>query len=133
MPTTDELRLVGVYDADGTLAGELAYVIGHLLGTRSCSLCDITHGGLRRRPVFDQLAAELGIPFELRHRDELDPPRAAVVAESGLPVVLLEESGDRRVLLDDDALRACDGDPEVLFTMIRDALAAPWVDASSPR
>lgn len=122
MPPPEPVRLVGVYDADGTLRGEVAYVIGHLRGTRSCSLCDITHGGLRRRPVFDQLAAELGIPFDLLHRDELDPARAAVAVEAGLPVVLIEVGGRRDVLLDDEALAACDGDPQALFAVVRDAL-----------
>lgn len=118
------MRLAGVYDADGTIRGEVAYVIGHLLGTRSCSLCDITHGTVRRRPLFDRLAAELGIPFELHHRDEIDADRSAVVADAGLPVVLVERGDDRRVLLDDEALRACDGDPHTLFAVIRDRLAA---------
>ncbi len=129
MPTPQSTRLVGVYDADGTVVGEVTYVIGHLLGTRSCSLCDITHGRLRRRPLFDQLAADLDVAFELRHRNELDPQRAAAVAHSGLPVVLLEQSGIRSVLLDDAALRACNGDPHLLFAMIRDALAARATDS----
>ena len=41
------VRLIGVYDANGTLSGELAYWIGARLGRRHCSLCDITHGSVR--------------------------------------------------------------------------------------
>ena len=43
-------RLVGVYDADGGLLGEAAYVWGKVRGTRHCALCDITHRRVRRRP-----------------------------------------------------------------------------------
>ena len=42
-------RLVGVYDADGTLRGELTYWVGARLGRAHCSLCDITHGMFRER------------------------------------------------------------------------------------
>lgn len=113
-------RLVGVYDADGTLLGELAYVVGHLLRRRSCSLCDITHGGLRRRPEFDEAAAGLGVPFELVHRDERSPGVAALTGDE-LPCVVAKGGGERVVLLDRSALVACDGDPFALVTAIRSA------------
>ena len=43
-------RLTFVYDADGTLVGELRYWFGTLFGASHCSLCDITHSRWRRRP-----------------------------------------------------------------------------------
>ena len=33
---------MGVYDADGGLLGELAYLTGRILGIAHCALCDIT-------------------------------------------------------------------------------------------
>ncbi len=44
----------GIYNAAGTLSGELRYVFGKLAGTTSCSLCDITHTWTGKKPVFDQ-------------------------------------------------------------------------------
>lgn len=43
MPRAGVVEVVGVYDADHTLAGEVAYVVGKLLGRRHCALCDVTH------------------------------------------------------------------------------------------
>jgi hypothetical protein len=116
-------RLVGVYDADGTLFGEVAYVVGHLLGRRSCALCDITHGGLKRRPEFDEAAATLEVPFDLVHRDETSAEMADFV-DGQLPCVVAEGDGQRRVLLDRDALVACGKDPVALADAIRSAAAA---------
>ena len=113
-------RLVGVYDADGTLLGELAYVVGHLLGRRSCALCDITHGGVRRRPEFDEAAATLGIPFDLQHRDERSPALASLT-DGALPCVVAEGDGEQRVLVDRVALAACGKDPVALVDAIRSA------------
>jgi hypothetical protein len=42
-------RLVGVYDADGTLRGEVGYWVGARLGRAHCALCDITHSPIRER------------------------------------------------------------------------------------
>jgi len=52
--------LIGVYDADGGLLGEAAYVWGKVRRTRHCALCDITHGRVQRRPEWDQMVADLG-------------------------------------------------------------------------
>jgi hypothetical protein len=119
-------RLVGIYDADGTLFGELAYVVGHLLGRRSCALCDITHGGLRRRPEFDAAAASLGVPFDLRHRDERSAEEVALT-DGALPCVVAEGDGQRVVLVDSRALAACGKDPVALVDTIRAAAVTAQV------
>jgi hypothetical protein len=81
-------RLIGVYHADGGVLGELRYVAGKLLGTTHCSLCDITHAGLRRRRSWDALVADLGVDVSLLHLNELDTDQEAAVRRSGSPVVL---------------------------------------------
>ncbi len=116
-------RLVGVYDADGTLFGEVAYVVGHVLGRRSCALCDITHGSLKRRPEFDEAASTLGVPFDLVHRNETTADLSELIAGE-LPCVVAEGGGQRVVLLDRVALLACGKSPEVLVDAIRSAAAA---------
>lgn len=83
---------LGVYDADGGLVGEVAYVVGHLLGRVECALCDITHTW-RRKPDWDDMVARLDVPFELAHRNEVtDAATLAAIREAGLPVVLVRDS-----------------------------------------
>jgi hypothetical protein len=115
-------RLIGVYDADGTLFGELAYVVGHLLGRRSCSLCDITHGGVRRRPQLDAAAATLGVPLELLHRDERSPA-LVLLTDGALPCVVADGGGQQIVLVDRNTLASCGKDPAALVDAIRAAAA----------
>lgn len=99
-------RLVGVYDADHTLRGEVSYWIGARLGRAHCALCDITHGMLRRRSEWNAYVAGLSVPFDTFHRD--DQP-ASVRAATGdrAPVVVAETSDGVVVLLDAAALEAC--------------------------
>lgn len=121
MPSSPALRLAGVYDADGTLRGEVSYVVGHLLGQRECSLCDITHGMVRRKPLFDRLAADLGTPFDLLHRDEVHAAQREAIGE--LPCVLVDRGAGWTQLLGPAELRTCDGDPHALFALLAERLA----------
>ncbi len=67
-------RLVGVYNADGGIVGELKYFFGHLIGIAKCELCDVTHSPIRRKASFDKLASDLkiefGLEFDLKHLNE---------------------------------------------------------------
>ncbi len=107
------VRYVGIYDADGGLAGELRYVVGHLLGTAECALCDITHSPVRRRPAWDRMVAALGVPFELRHRNELDAALTAALRGVALPTVVAELADGRITeVVDRTALAGCGGSIE---------------------
>src|SRR4029079_9451706 len=88
-PSRRIVRLVGVYDADGTLRGELSYWVGARLGRRHCSLCAITHGSVRERSERKSCKAGLPIPFDTYHRN--DQPEAIRSAAGGLlPTVIAE-------------------------------------------
>ncbi len=115
-------RIVGVYNANGGLVGEVRYIVGHLLGTTSCALCDITHSPIRRKREWDALVAELGIPVDLRHLNELDERESAAVGEQA-PIVLVERNGMLEPLLDAAQLDALDGSVSAFGVAVRDALA----------
>jgi hypothetical protein len=96
MPESDEVERAadaavvgysGIYNADGGLLGEARYVIGHLLGTAECALCDITHSPVRRKPEWDRMVARLGVPVAVLHRNELDDRLTTASRGVTLPVV----------------------------------------------
>jgi hypothetical protein len=116
-------ELVGVYDADGGLLGEAAYVWGKLRGTRHCSLCDITHSPWRRKPAWDAMAAGLPVPIRLLHRNELEDHLAAAAAGAGNPVVLGRADGEWFVVVGDDELSAMEGSVDRLGVLLRERLS----------
>ncbi|WP_416954197.1 hypothetical protein ACNKF0_17895 [Nocardioides sp. T5] len=89
----DISEIVGVYDADGGLLGEAAYVWGKVRGTRHCGLCDITHATVRRKVEWDRMVETLPVRVRLLHLNELDDELAAVVAATRAPVVLARDGG----------------------------------------
>ena len=100
------IRLIGVYDADGGLRGEIAYLAGKL-GGHHCSLCDITHSPVRRRREWDAYASTLPVPFDLVHRNERS--RAVAEATEGREACVVGECDDGTIvflLSNDDLTRA---------------------------
>ena len=114
---------IGVYDADGGLRGEAAYVLGKLLGTAHCSLCDITHSPIRRKRSWDDLVERLGVPFDLPHRNE-QPADVAAVTGGVYPMVLARIAGeaDPVVLLGPQPLAALGGSVDAFEARLRQEL-----------
>lgn len=111
------VRLVGVYDANGTWHGELAYWVGARLGRRHCSLCEITHGSVRERPEWRTCRNGLPVEFVTFHRnDQPDSIRAA--AGGRTPVVVADTEDGPIVLLGPDVLDECDGSVDRLVAAI---------------
>ena len=121
MPDRSIVRLVGVYDADGSALGELTYFLKARVGKAHCSLCTITHGRVRERADWRTTRDGLPVPFDTVHRDE----RSAAVrsaAPGAPPYVLAETSAGELVpLLGDAELDACEGSPELLVDAVRRA------------
>ena len=117
------VRLVGVYDADHTLRGELSYWIGARLGRAHCALCDITHGTFRVRADWKACRAGLPVRFDTYHRDDQpDDVRAALAGIA--PAVVAETADGVVVLLGPAELAACDASPERLATALESAACA---------
>jgi hypothetical protein len=116
-------RLVGVYDAEGTLRGELAYWVGARLGRRHCSLCEITHGLVRQRPEWTACRAGLPIRFDTFHLDD-QPAEVRAAAAGTAPVVVAEVGADHIVLLGPDELEACHGSVDGLMSSLEAAAHA---------
>jgi hypothetical protein len=128
------VALVGVYHADGGLLGEARYVLGHLLGQAHCSLCDITHSPVRRKPAWDRMVRRLGVPVHLRHRNEVHGAVAAAVTTTGTPVLLAElADGSQHRLLDAEALDVLGGSVDAFEAALRAAVRSRgWLLAGSP-
>ena len=118
-----ETTITAVYNADGGLLGEAAYVIGHLLGTASCSLCDITHSPLRRKPEWDAMVATLPFPLRVRHRNEVTPELSAALEGQTLPLVAAEGPEGITWVLTAADLDQCDGSPAAFCDALLAALA----------
>lgn len=122
------VRLVGVYDAEGTLRGELSYWVGARLGRAHCALCDITHGSIRERSDWKECRSALPVPFDTYHRDD-QPEAVRDAAEGTTPVVLAETAVGYVVLLRPDELDRCAGSVSDFATALDRALRSAGLAA----
>lgn len=119
-------RLIGIYNADGGLRGELAYFFGHLVGTAECALCDITHSPVRKKKEFKEFEArlldDLGHEFLLLHRNETNDAQKKASAGRE-PCVLIEaDDGSLSMIADWNDLQAAKGDVQVFERILRSKL-----------
>ena len=110
--------LYAIYDADGSLAGELRYLVDKFLGRADCALCDLSHGWhpAGKRAWRQQQGATTQLTW--LHRDEVPLHVMAHVSES-LPCVATDTDGNVGILISKDELAGCEGN----FTVFEQLLA----------
>lgn len=120
-------KLIGVYDADATLLGEVAYWIGARFGVRHCSLCDITHSLFREKPQWrecqSRLENDLHVEIETFHRnDQPDDVRACI--DGKYPAVVMRgDDGAVSMFMTASEIDACGASPEYFAAEISRRLA----------
>jgi hypothetical protein len=106
--TSHITELIGVYDADSTLLGEVSYWVGARFGITHCSLCELTHGLFTKKSEWKQCVESFTIPFHLFHRD--DAPHDVLNALAGeFPAVLQRTTEGLKIILTKEELERFDG------------------------
>lgn len=118
--------LIGVYKADGGFIGEVSYFLGHLIGARECSLCDITHSPIKKKTEFKafekRLLADFDIAVRLVHMNERTDSELKA-SEGREPCVLLQHAdGSLSMFLDFVELKAVDGSVKSFEKLVRSRL-----------
>ena len=113
--------LYAIYDADGSLVGELRYLVDKFLGRANCALCDLSHGWhpAGKRAWRQQQGASTQLSW--LHRDEVPHHVLAHVSES-LPCIAMETNGRVDILICKDQLARCDGDFAVFEQLLAEKL-----------
>lgn len=101
-------HLILIYDADTGRLSALADSARKILRLNGCALCSITHGLAGEKSEWRSCRAEIGVPIDVLHRNEIFGPMKELVGKS-LPCVVAETAAGPRVLLTSDVLDRCRG------------------------
>ena len=118
--------LIGIYKADGGIAGELSYFFGHLVGLRSCSLCDISHSPIMKKSSFKAFEEDLlenhSIAVRMIHLNERNDREQK--ASAGREPCMLIEYPDQSIsmFLDSADLTALSGSVSSLKKLVSSRL-----------
>ena len=116
-------KLVGIYNANGSLTGEIAFLFGKFTGRTECALCDITHGTFKKKTAFSRAQQTLGVPFEILHLDELDSTLYSF--KDSAPCVVAVRGSECSILLSKAELALCDSEVERFFDSLKAKLGKP--------
>ena len=101
--------LYAIYDADGSLVGELRYLVDKFLRRANCALCDLSHGWhpAGKRAWRQRQGATTQLSW--LHRDEV-PHHVLVHVSESLPCIAMDTNGCVDILICKDQLARCEGD-----------------------
>jgi hypothetical protein len=111
-------EVIGIYDADGTIKGELIYVLKKYLKGFHCSLCDITHSKVSKKVSYNDEVEKFGIPVTMLHRNELSIELKRFHSQP-LPLVLARSGSDFQILFSSEELEKFEGDDSLFFYTMR--------------
>lgn len=120
--TENRATLIGIYKADGGVVGELTYFFGHLVGLRSCSLCNISHSLVKKKGSFKalerKLLAQQNVAIRMIHLNERNE-REQKASEGREPCILLEyPDGSISMFIDSAELDVLSGSVKSLEKLI---------------
>lgn len=116
-------ELVGVYDADAMLWGEVSYWVGARVGVRHCSLCDNTHSLFGEKSKRRECRSGLAVDFvTVRRNDQPEDVRQCVDGRY-LAVVARSEGGEVTIFMNADEIAACGASPQQFVAEITRRLA----------
>tara|TARA_B100001113_G_C21119590_1_gene626828 strand:- start:3214 stop:3579 length:366 start_codon:yes stop_codon:yes gene_type:complete len=116
-------KLIGIYNAKGSIIGELQYFFGKIIGKAHCALCDITHGKLKEKPLFKECRQNLEIPFELLHLDELNDELKNFMKDA--PCVIGLSNNQYSIIINSKELEECSSDVETFTNLLHSKINLP--------
>ena len=117
------MHLIGIYDADASITGEIRYLLRKVFSNYTCALCDLTHGWNPLGKSAWRKRAETEPNIIWLHRDEA-PEGLLDAVEERLPCVVADHGHRVEMLLDSDALQACKGNFTTFTALLEEKLRA---------
>lgn len=115
-------KIIGVYNANGGLIGELQYVVGKIIKKKHCSLCDITHGfSIKAKDTWVKQVESFPIKIETKHLNELDSDILSMIRDN-VPCVIHIDNRQKKIIMNERDLLSCDKDPDKFFELLKKRL-----------
>ena len=111
-------KFVGLYNADGSLMGELRYACAKLTKATSCSLCDLTHGwNPFGKSSWKRACRDFEVEIDLLHRDEALEVQLSAV--DGLPAIIRLDGDNWVQVLDSEQITSYSDSPRELLAVLQ--------------
>ena len=113
----EEVKIYCIYNAEGSIFGELKYFYNKYIRDINCSMCDITHNTLSEKKEWKKRCMVSSLKIECLHLDEL-PKDIENLVEGNTPCVVAKTSSTNEIIIEDKELIAMKGNVDSFFNHI---------------
>ncbi len=112
-------KLIGIYDADGGIFGEIKYFTSKIFTNNHCSLCDITHG--KAKSEWEKCERQLPIAIDFIHLNERNEA-IKKYTNGATPCVIGKTAAGYVTIVSKKELSGCMGNVKKFETLIKQKL-----------
>ena len=112
-------KLIGIYDADGGIFGEMKYFASKVFTNKHCSLCDITHG--KSRNEWEKCEKQLPLSIDFVHLNERNEAMKKYTDEA-TPCVIGKTAAGYITIISKKELKECNGNVKKFELLINQKL-----------
>ena len=107
-------KIFCIYNAEGTLKGELKYIYDKMFKNINCSMCEITHNTFTFKKKWNKKCLDFIFEIECLHLDELSNNIKEIV-NGKTPCVVVQTDSIYEILIKDNELLEINGDVDCFF------------------
>ena len=113
----DTVKIYCIYNAEGSIFGEIRYLYNKYIKDIKCSMCDITYNTLSEKKEWKKRCMVSPLKIECLHLDEL-PKDIENLVEGNTPCVVAKTSSTNEIIIEDKELIAMKGNVDSFFNHI---------------
>lgn len=115
------VKIYCIYNAKGSVSGELAYLFKKYVLGFKCSMCEITHNLFTMKRDWENKVSLSNINLETVHLDER-PKDLEEFSKSKVPCVVGEYQDGYRLILTNEDLKNLEGNVDSFFDMLKERI-----------
>ena len=107
-------KIYCIYNAEGSIFGEIRYLYNKYIKDIKCSMCDITHNSLSEKSEWAKKCREFPFKIECLHLDEL-PSDIKNIVKDNAPCVVAQTKSVNEIIIKNKELTKINGDVNSFF------------------
>ena len=110
----DTVKIYCIYNAEGSIFGEIRYLYNKYIKDIKCSMCEITHNSFSEKSEWEKKCIEFPFKIECLHLDEL-PIEFKDIIKDNAPCVVAQKKSVNEVIIKNKELTSMNGDVDSFF------------------
>ena len=115
------VKIYCIYNAKGSVSGELAYLFKKYVYGAKCSMCEITHNSFTMKRDWGNKVSQSNINIETVHLDER-PKDLEEFSKNKVPCVVGEYQEGYKLILTNKDLKNLGGNVDLFFDMLKERI-----------